>query len=126
MHNESIHELSSTCLQLLISHSQKPNRQTFALHSYYATWSNLDFRYMKTFKPHIQLSSEHTCFISPRRRVTPSAPCISLDLLSVVHYKNDTGTPGHKDTQICPLCFYFLYCYKGNFKIQFVNQLVVL
>lgn len=43
IHNESIHELP-TCLQLLISHSQKYNMQKFVLHSYYATWSNLDFK----------------------------------------------------------------------------------
>lgn len=103
MHNEFIHELP-ICLQFLISHSQKLNMQKFVLHSYYATWSNMDLRNMKTFKPPIQLSFEHTCFISPSRRVTPSSGklphAFHLTLLSVIHYKNDKGTPGHKDIQI--------------------------
>lgn len=82
MHKEFIHELP-ICLQLLISHSQKLNMQKFVLHSYYATWSNMDFRNMKTFKPHIQLSSEHTCFISPSQEgdslLRQAAPSIPLD-----------------------------------------------
>lgn len=58
----------------------------------------------------------------PARRVTPSSGklphAFHLTLLSVVHYKNDTGTPGHKDTQIWSLYFYFLYCYKAILKFS--------
>lgn len=123
LHNEAIHELP-TCLQLLISHSQKHNMQKFVLHSYCATWTNLDFRNIKTLKAHIQLSSEYTCFISPSRRMTPSSAscpmhsiwpfeCCCVVVLFIIKM-----TQRLQVTKIHRFVLYFLYYYKAILKFS--------